>query len=120
VLPFEGHAVLAGDLAFHHRPPPLRPASTRRAREDEVAAALSGDQAQLLAELKALRLSLAKARQVPAYVIFSDKTLLDIMRQHPRNLHEFAMVNGVGSTKLKDFGAQFLAVLTGDRASSAA
>ncbi|MBI3676770.1 MAG: DNA helicase RecQ [Proteobacteria bacterium] len=114
----KGRAVLAGELAFQHRPLPARRA--RRGREDEIAAALSGDQEQLLAELKALRFALAKARHLPAYLIFSDKTLLDMVRQRPRNLHEFAMVNGVGSTKLKDFGAQFLAVLTKDRTASAA
>ena len=45
---------------------------------------------------------------MPAYLIFSDKSLLDMAHKRPRNLHEFAMVNGVGASKLRDFGELFL------------
>ena len=65
-----------------------------------------GDPA-LLAALKALRLRLARERQVPAYVIFSDRTLIDMAARAPRDLDAFAEVNGVGAAKLKDFGGVF-------------
>jgi ATP-dependent DNA helicase RecQ len=48
---------------------------------------------------------------VPAYVIFSDRTLIDMTALKPRNLDEFALVNGVGAAKLKDFGAVFLGTI---------
>jgi len=71
---------------------------------------LSGDPA-LLAELKALRLKLAHERGVPAYVIFSDRSLIDMAQKRPRSLEDFAEVHGVGAAKLKDFGKIFLALL---------
>jgi ATP-dependent DNA helicase RecQ len=67
--------------------------------------------ASLLAMLKALRLRLARERQVPAYVVFSDRTLIDMAQRRPRNLDAFAEVNGVGEAKLREFGAVFLEAL---------
>ena len=64
-----------------------------------------------MAALKAVRLRLARERKVPAYVIFSDRTLIDMAALCPRNLSEFAAVNGVGAAKLKDFGPIFLAAI---------
>jgi ATP-dependent DNA helicase RecQ len=74
-----------------------------------------GLDASLLAALKALRLRLAKERQVPAFVIFSDRTLIDMAERLPRDLDAFAEVNGVGAAKLKEFGEIFLGVIAGHR-----
>ena len=65
-----------------------------------------------VASATALRLKLARERQVPAYVIFSDRTLLDMAERHPRDIDDFAQVHGVGAAKLKEFGKIFLGVLT--------
>jgi ATP-dependent DNA helicase RecQ len=70
----------------------------------------AGDPA-LLAALKSLRLRLARERQVPAFVIFSDRTLIDMAARSPRDLDGFAAVHGVGAAKLKDFGAIFLSAI---------
>ena len=56
-------------------------------------------------------MKLARERQVPAYVIFSDRSLIDMAERCPRTLREFAEVNGVGAAKLKDFGATFLGAI---------
>jgi ATP-dependent DNA helicase RecQ len=69
---------------------------------------LTQAQSVLLAELKKLRLRLATERHLPAYLIFSDKTLLDMARIAPRDLRRFAMVSGVGASKLRDFGKLFV------------
>ena len=53
-------------------------------------------------------MKLARERQVPAYVIFSDRTLIDMAERRPRDLNAFAQVHGVGAAKLKDFGTMFL------------
>jgi ATP-dependent DNA helicase RecQ len=58
--------------------------------------------------LKKLRLEIAGRRHLPAYLIFSDRTLLEMVRQAPKDLRSLAMVNGVGATKLRDFGQLFL------------
>ena len=55
-----------------------------------------------------LRLAIAARRKMPAFVIFSDKTLLEMARKAPRNLDAFAAISGVGTTKLRDFGKLFV------------
>ena len=76
---------------------------------------VSGDQTALLDVLKALRLRLAKERGVPAYIVFTDRTLIDMARRRPRTREEFAEVNGVGAAKLEQFAAPFLAAIDGAR-----
>jgi ATP-dependent DNA helicase RecQ len=65
----------------------------------------------LLATLKAVRLRLARERHVPAFVIFSDRTLIDMAERCPRDLDAFAAVNGVGAAKLREFGEIFLGAI---------
>ena len=55
-----------------------------------------------------MRLRLAEARGVPAYVIFSDKSLTDMEAKRPATRDEFAAVFGVGDAKLRDFADIFL------------
>jgi ATP-dependent DNA helicase RecQ len=62
----------------------------------------------LLARLKALRLRLAKARGVAAYIIFSDRSLIDMAQKMPLTKWDFGEVNGVGASKLEQFGDIFL------------
>jgi len=104
-LSSKGEALRRGEMAFAWRP--VAPRTKTRAEPSTQ----SGDPA-LLAALKALRLKLARERQVPAYVIFSDRTLIDMAERHPRDIGDFAQVHGVGAAKLKEFGKIFLGVLT--------
>ena len=50
---------------------------------------------------------------MPAYIVFPDRSLIDIARRRPRTEAEFAEVNGVGAAKLKQFAAPFLAAIDG-------
>ncbi len=68
------------------------------------------DQA-LWEELRAARLELAKAQDVPPYVIFHDKTLREIVDRRPKTLEEFARISGVGERKLELYGQSFLDVV---------
>jgi ATP-dependent DNA helicase RecQ len=65
----------------------------------------------LFERLRALRKKLADERGVPAYVVFSDKTLLDMAARQPRTRDEFLAVHGVGRRKLEQYGDPFLAEL---------
>ena len=65
----------------------------------------------LLAELKALRLDIAKKERVPAYVIFTDATLNEMAARKPRTLQEMSRVKGVGSRKLSAYGEKFLRLI---------
>ena len=74
-------------------------------------AALSGTDATLFEALKAVRRTLATEKKVPAYVIFADKTLLDMVHLKPQTPGQMAMVHGVGAAKLEQYGAAFLTVV---------
>ncbi len=69
--------------------------------------------AHLYERLRALRRRLADERGVPAYVVFSDATLLAMTAERPMNEAELLTIPGVGPRKLQRYGAAFLEVLAG-------
>jgi ATP-dependent DNA helicase RecQ len=109
-----GHALLRGEGTFESRPFKPQARGKKAARADLIAEQSTDDQS-LIAALKALRMRLAKEKRVPPYVIFSDKSLIDMARLRPRDENEFGMVHGVGAAKLKDFATIFLRAI-GDHA----
>ena len=66
---------------------------------------------KLLAALKDLRKSLAMRQSIPAYVVFTDATLVDMCRLKPKTQEEFMEVSGVGQAKSQRYGEVFLAVI---------
>ena len=72
------------------------------------------EDAPLLSALKAKRRALAEAASVPAYVIFPDRTLIEMAEKRPATLDQMAGITGVGAKKLESFGLAFLAVIAGD------
>jgi ATP-dependent DNA helicase RecQ len=58
----------------------------------------------LTASLKAYRKDIAKKNHVPAYVIFNDTTLHEIVRQEPNNEDELLAIQGMGNVKVERFG----------------
>ena len=65
----------------------------------------------LFTELKALRSRLAQERRVPAYVVFSDATLVEMAAKRPTSHAELLAISGVGTTKLERYGDIFLAAI---------
>ena len=63
---------------------------------------------KLFERLRALRLDLAHAADVPPFVIFSDRTLRDMAQIRPENSQEFLTVSGVGNAKLERYGDKFI------------
>ncbi|HZK72235.1 MAG TPA: HRDC domain-containing protein, partial [Clostridia bacterium] len=61
--------------------------------------------------LKELRYKLAQKKKVPAFIIFSDATLMDMCIKMPTNDIEFLEVSGVGQIKLEGYGKEFLEVI---------
>ena len=123
----KGHALRRGEIAFAYRIDARPEARSKRrgqdlekdsVEKDSVAGTPARDPA-LLPALKTLRLRLAKERRVPAYVIFSDRTLIDMAARQPRDLTAFAEVHGVGAAKLRDFGKIFLEAIAAHRSSAA-
>ena len=74
---------------------------------------VSEDDAPLLSALKAKRRALAEAADVPAYIVFNDKTLIEMAEKRPQTLDDMAHISGVGAKKLETYGAAFLSVITG-------
>lgn len=104
------HAVLRGETRVT-----LRRDLIKRARPAVVVRTQVDDEdAPLLSALKAQRRALAEAQRVPAYVIFPDRTLIEMAQSRPRTLDEMARVNGVGAKKLESYGEAFLRVIAGE------
>jgi len=114
-LTAKGRALMAGDGSFLYRPETLKTKTRKEKKAAATAEAVGMAPADvaLLDRLKALRLKLARERGVPAYVIFSDRTLIDMAIRQPKSAREFADVHGVGEVKLKEFGALFMQAIAG-------
>ncbi len=79
----------------------------------KVKALVADEDAPLLSALKAKRRALAEAAQVPAYIIFTDRTLGEMAERRPATLDAMAQINGVGAKKLDSYGRAFLEVILG-------
>ena len=104
------HPVLRGTQAVTLRRDPrgqTRPANVLRTQVDD-------EDAPLFSALKARRRALAEAARVPAYVIFPDRTLIEMARLRPASLDQMARISGVGAKKLESYGEAFLAVIAGE------
>ena len=105
--------------------PLLRGAASLTLRADTVKSApparrvkalVSEDDAPLLSALRAKRRALAEAANVPAYIIFNDKTLIEMAETRPASLDDMARISGIGTKKLDRFGQDFLQVIVGEAA----
>ncbi len=78
-----------------------------------IKAMVAEEDADLLSALKARRRALAEAAGVPAYIVFPDRTLIEMAQMRPRTLDQMMGITGVGAKKLNSYGAAFLLVITG-------
>ncbi|MEB2311777.1 MAG: ATP-dependent DNA helicase [Sorangiineae bacterium] len=82
-----------------------------RARAEHALAAPLGADASLFERLRELRRALAAERSVPAYVVFSDATLLEMAARRPTSPSALLAIPGVGPAKLERYGERFLELL---------
>lgn len=111
-----GREVLRGKAGVSLRQASLEEAPRAKAKakgQAALAAELDEEGRVLFEKLKALRRRLAEERAVPAYVVFPDRSLLDMAARRPQDRVALAAVHGVGEAKLKEYGEAFLAVLRG-------
>jgi ATP-dependent DNA helicase RecQ len=109
--------VLRGEAQVAMRLDAMRERERGRAvTREEPRALVAEEDAGLLSALKALRRSLAQAQGVPAYVVFTDRTLMEMAERRPRTLDQMAGVSGVGAKKLDTYGRSFLEVILGEEA----
>lgn len=126
-----GHDLMRPDPARHGALrmtdaaiPILKGEATIDLRRDTIRAAkgtgpkvrqmVSEEDAPLLSALKAKRRFLAEQANVPAYIIFNDRTLIEMAETRPMNLDEMARIGGVGAKKLESYGNAFLEVIAGE------
>jgi ATP-dependent DNA helicase RecQ len=102
--------VLRGEARIELRSDVLRgrAAGGRQRRGNRVDRDLDGADERLLAALKELRLALAREQAQPAYVIFPDRTLLEMAALRPATLDQMRGIHGVGQVKLDRHGQAFL------------
>jgi ATP-dependent DNA helicase RecQ len=79
--------------------------SARKALEET---SLSADEQTLLVKLKSLRMQFSREIGKPAFVVFSDATLIDMVTKIPTSRDEMLEVSGVGQTKFERYGEAFL------------
>ncbi|GHA81956.1 ATP-dependent DNA helicase RecQ [Algimonas arctica] len=102
-----GQALVAGQGAFLMTEP--KAPQTSKTRKRKVAPELMGEaDHDLLVTLKSLRRDMAREMGKPAYIIFSDATLIDMAQKRPKNRGQMLGVSGVGETKFERFGTVFL------------
>ena len=109
--------VLRGQVQLLLRVPaaaPKRSERSRTARGDKTPP-LPLDEAarQRFDALKAWRAEVARAHNLPAFVVFHDATLAQMAREQPGSLDGLAEISGVGAKKLRDYGDDILRVLQG-------
>ena len=111
VLTDTSRGVLRGTTPLQFREDPKRPVvASKKAARDRV---IADEDVSLWEALRACRQSLASEHNVPAYVIFHDKTLHEMLTYRPQTAAEMLGISGVGQTKLDRYGDRFLAVLRG-------
>jgi ATP-dependent DNA helicase RecQ len=88
-----------------------KPSRARSSADDAGDLSLGPAEERILSGLKTVRSRIAREEQVPAYIVFSDRTLAELALRRPRSLNAFQDVRGVGPMKLERYGARFLAAI---------
>ncbi|UUP19276.1 DNA helicase RecQ [Nitratireductor thuwali] len=110
----DGRAFLRDKPALMLRAPrPARKERGRKAARQEAAAAMPAEHRGLFEALREKRIELARAQNVPPYVIFHDRTLAEMAAVRPRSRAAMAGIPGIGDAKLERYGTAFLEVITG-------
>lgn len=122
-LPIVGFGPRAAETVapeFHYDIKKIKRADARARRTPDVSTPAVGSYVPddgdevLFQKLRALRLDIARELGKPPYIVFSDKTLRDMVRVKPITDDQFLAVNGVGESKLKQYGERFMAAIRED------
>ncbi len=102
-----GHRILKGEVSVmlaRHKNQEAHSARRRVKKADNPAEHLFG-------ELKQLRRSLAERDGIPPYLVFSDKTLMEMVRKRPVNMNQFLAIEGVGERKCVKYWSAFTSLI---------
>ena len=101
----------AREVLFHGEKVKMLVRKKKREKSRKEDDSSNPNKAGLLEELKALRLTLAKEENMPAYIVFSNATLKDMAQKAPVTMAEFLAVSGVGKFKAERYGQRFLTAI---------
>ncbi|AWN34328.1 DNA helicase RecQ [Methylobacterium radiodurans] len=111
-----GEAILFGRESVQLRPDPQPKAESRErrrtsaARDDDALALSEADEA-LFQHLRGLRATIARAEGIAAFMVFPDRTLVEMARQKPVDLWALRSVHGVGERKREAYGERFVGAI---------
>ena len=108
-----GNDILFNAYKFERRKEVLSP-KLNTVKDNITLSDINEDDETLYNKLKELRLEYAKKLKLPAYVIFPDKTLIEMAKYKPTSSEELEKIFGVGKAKLKKFGKNFINVISGN------
>ena len=105
-----GRKILSGDTVFNYKK--INSGSLLASGKSQKSLPkIIGVNEELLAKLKVKRLDIAREKRVPAFVIFSDRSLTEMAAKRPQSESQFLEINGVGPQKLKEYGKTFLSLI---------
>ena len=112
--------VLRGDMHIEVRRALMNPskkevaAKERRERRNELVAQLSSEEKRIFGALRQWRFETAKSLGKPPYMIFWDRTLVEIARSRPVDEEDLALIPGVGAQKIERYGDEILDIDAGE------
>ncbi len=95
----------SGSTDYYGIPFSVSRVAQKRTKSQDI---MSLEDKEIFRALKELRLLIAKEEKVPPYIVFTDKTLTDMVRVKPENKAEMLLVEGVGIRKYDKYGIRFL------------
>ncbi|MCU7800235.1 MAG: DNA helicase RecQ [gamma proteobacterium symbiont of Lucinoma myriamae] len=112
----ESRPVLRGEETLYFRKDVVRTKTKKAAKRNKSGRLVRefsqhSDEKLIWEALRTKRNELAQEQGVPAYIIFHDATLMEMVEYHPTTVHELSQINGVGATKLEKYGDEFLFIL---------
>lgn len=102
--------LMEGNDSFSYRPDVVHSSRKDKISKKSVAhiALENEDDRELFIRLKSLRQKIARAKDVPPYIIFNDKSLMQMAQDRPANWNEFLAINGVGEAKAEQYSEAFI------------
>ena len=102
--------LLRGETSLRFRK--QREAEKQKRATNKTSVQISDHHKQLWESLRLLRKEIAEKEGVPAYVVFHDATLMEMLAQQPKNLSDMRQITGVGEAKLSRYGQAFVNLIS--------
>jgi ATP-dependent DNA helicase RecQ len=106
-----GRQLLDGDLELRLVEPTAGSGKHATVRRQMLSSDVPQDRVELADALRAMRLRLARAQNLPAYIVFGDDTLVELVQAMPDTFDQLSRIRGMGASKVARYGPEILAVV---------